>query len=165
MFFWWIGSFIYFKVAFDLAFDKDMAIIAAMLLAVMVCISAYYSAYFYAVKSGQHTAHIMFGKATNFLQSSWWVWVITALINIAVGKAIVFGFSKKLNNEISYDSLLFDFGRYRADEGWIFILLIIIPITFHYATVLAAIYFTDKNAKQRLSAEEKGTKESQHWME
>ena len=36
--FWWLGSFIFFKVVFDASFSRDMSVIAAVLLGIMVVI-------------------------------------------------------------------------------------------------------------------------------
>ncbi len=135
--FWWLGSFIFFKVIFDASFSRDMSVIAAILLGVMVAISVFSSGYFYATKMGAHLANVRLGQPSNYLGSAFMVWLLTAVANICVGKAIVFGFSKSLNRSLGGE-LLFR-GRYYADEGYLFAALIVLPITFHFATILFSV--------------------------
>lgn len=142
--FWWLGSFIYFKVVFDASFSRDMSVIAAILLGVMVAISVFASGYFYATKMGGHLAKVRLAQPSSYFGSAFTVWFLTAVANICLGKAIIFGFAKSLNRNFGGD-LLFR-GRYYADEGFLFAALIVIPVTFHFATILYSV-----NAQSKLA--------------
>ena len=135
--FWILGSFIFFKVAFDAAFNNDISIIASLLLSVMVGISIFYNSRFYAIQTGKHLARIKFSQTTNFFGKAFLAYLVTALTNIAIGKAIVFGFSKKFNRELGYD-LLFN-SRY-TEETFLFVILVIVPITLHFLIVLLGVH-------------------------
>lgn len=134
LFFWGLGSFVFFKVALDANFYRDISVVAAILLGVMIAISVFVSAFFYATRIGVHLARVRFGKPSNFFGSALIVWLLTALANILVGKAIVFGFSKSFNGELGGE-LLFKSRSY-TDEGLLFVAFIAIPITIHFLTIL-----------------------------
>lgn len=134
---WAFGSFVLFKVVLDVAFSRDVTVTASLLLGIMVAISVFASGYFYATKMGVHLAKIRLGRPSSFFGSAFSVWLVTALLNVGVGKAIVFGFSKKFNREFGGD-LLFQ-GSYNTDEGILFSMLIIIPVTLHFISVLFGV--------------------------
>lgn len=114
-----------------------MSVIAAILLGVMVAISVFSSGFFYATKMGAHLAKVRLGRPSNYFGSALMVWLVTAVGNICIGKAVVFGFSKSLNRSLGGE-LLFR-GRYYADEGFLFAALIVLPITIHFATILFGV--------------------------
>lgn len=137
LFFWGLGSFLFFKVILDVSFYRDTTVIAAILLGVMAAISVFACSYFFATKLGTHLARVRLGQRSSFLGSAFFIWLLTALANISIGKAIVFGFSKNFNRELGGE-LLFR-GRSYADEGFLFAALIAIPITFHFLTILFSV--------------------------
>ena len=124
----------FFKVIFDASFYRDTTVVAAILLGVMVAVSVFASSYYFATKLGTHLARVRLGQRSNFSGSALFTWLLTALANIGIGKAIVFGFSKNFNRELGGE--LFFKGRSYAEEGFLFAALIVIPITFHFLTIL-----------------------------
>ena len=145
--FWWLGSFLFFKVAFDASFSRDMSVIAAVLLGVMVAISVIASGYFCATKMSAHLARVRFGQRSSYFGSAFVVWLLAAVANICVGKAIVFGFAKSLNRSLGND-VFFSFDWY-VNEVLLFAALIVIPITFHFATVLFSVNVRSRSVRSR----------------
>lgn len=138
MFFWWLGSFVFFKVALDASFSQDTSVVSTVLLGAMVAISVFLSGYFYSTKMLVHLARVRLGEESRFFSSTRGVWILSVLANICLGKAIIFGFSKNLNRDVG-GGLLFDFGRYGREDALLFAALISIPITFHYLTILISV--------------------------
>ena len=135
--FWGLGSFVFFKIVFDVSFYReDVSVLAALLLGVMVSISVYVSTHFYATKMGVHIARIRFKQPSNYLAQTIKIWLIAAISNIFLGKGIVFGFAKEFNRALGGD-LLFRFTYSQYEERcMIFIGLVIIPVTVHFFTIL-----------------------------
>ncbi|MDA0787680.1 MAG: hypothetical protein O3B37_15475 [Proteobacteria bacterium] len=127
---WGFLSFVFFKIGLDASFGRDSTVIATMLLGVLVAASVFVTSFYYAARLGRHLALVRMGQPTSLFFPMLATWGIAVAANIVVGKAIIFGFSKRLNRELGGD-LLFDFG-YRFDEGIIFAILVIIPITVHF---------------------------------
>ncbi len=151
LFYWGIGSFIYFKVAFDIVFSRysaDMSVMAAMLLSIMVCISIACSTYLSTVKNDNDLPLIHSRGNTHFLRLSPRVWGLLAFANIALGKIIVFGFSKELNSAISGQHLLFDTRWNRAENGCLFVVLVLIPITLYCVSGWVRAHIMNKTAYQ-----------------
>lgn len=148
---WAFGAFLYFKIGLDFAFYREISVLGALLLGVMVGISAFAASYYYAVHMGTHLARVRFGGPSSFFKAALKIWILMVIADIAVAKGIVFGFSKNLNNELGGD-LLFR-GRSYTDEGLLFSVLVIVPITLHFVSVLYAVGVQSKTV-QRLDQSE-----------
>ncbi len=150
---WVFGGLLFFKIAIDALFYSDVSIIGALLLGIMVGISAFISAGLYAVKMGQHLARVNMGQRSNFFSATMLIWIIVIIINVLIGKLLVFGFAKSFNHSLGGD-VFYDFGRFRIDESLTFVALIALPVTLHYVSVLFGVWAQEKEMTERLSDSE-----------
>jgi hypothetical protein len=102
---------------------------------------------------GQHLARVTLGQASSFLGMTLLIWLVTAAINVVLGKLLVFGFAKRLNIELG-NAVFYKFGRYNNDETLTFIGIVVVPMTLHYLTVLFGANMQAKAARQRLGGPE-----------
>jgi hypothetical protein len=92
---WILGTFIYFKVAFDFAFFRDITIIAALLLSLITSINVYISARFYARNLGRSLAGSYFSSKNNKFTGNILIFLSSLTTNAIIAKLIIFGFSKR----------------------------------------------------------------------
>ncbi len=102
--YWGLASFVFYKVAFEIAFDNwglGISVIAAALLSGMVAISVHYASYWYMMV---YTKEAFKARVLKQEISLWdkifGIFIVTATLNFVLGRLIIFGFSKTLNQHL-----------------------------------------------------------------
>ena len=141
---WGILGFVFYKIVYDVSFHHNLTITASVLLALLSVGLVNLSSMVYA---NQFTiAKMNAAKNRNwfviFARAAFMITIVSVVINIAVSRLIIFGFSKRLNGEIEF------YKTYDGLEDFYIMLAIcaFVPV-MHYFSVL---FLADKSAKKDL---------------
>ncbi len=134
--FWGIGSAVFFKIAMGAAIT-DLSLVGSIVLGGMVAATVFISAGFYAHINGKHQAMMMMGQPSSSIFRAFPILIASVAANIALGKMLVFSFSKKFNSALGYDHLFYSessFRGYKQDHTIAF--MIIQTETAPYSVIL-----------------------------
>lgn len=132
---WGFGAFIVYKTVMDAAFYPDISIVAAFILGVITSASVFFGSGFYAARLGIYLARIRLGETPNLFGLMAPVFGVLALLNIVVGKIVVFGFSKEMNDYELGGDVFFEFTD-SVGEALVFSFIILIPLTANFASII-----------------------------
>lgn len=137
--YWGVGSFIYFKAAFDATFDDSdsMSIMAAALFAGMVAASVHWLNGWYNLLVTRYVESVSLEKLSQYWLPNLIPLSVGLIVNLVAGKIILFAFSKKLNEAVHYDVYWSGYGDI---EGWfLYLCIVLIPLIAHYLLIMFAV--------------------------
>lgn len=128
---WGFINFLYIKIFVDLLLDDEISIIATLLISVVFSVTLFHV-------TGKYALNLFYINGTSrpsrvslseIIGKTFSEFFVSLLAYFLVSRGIVFGFSKRLNQELS--------SNYDGTEQLIgFLLIIAIPFFLHYAMVL-----------------------------
>lgn len=145
---WGFFNFIYLKIATEAFLDEGMSIIAAFLISVIFSATIFVVSAKYAFKlfyiNGVDTPPLV--SLFEIIQRTILSFILFSIAYMAVSRGIVFGFSKRLNNEIS--------SSYDGTEMSVYLFaILLIPLLIHYAMSIFPTYYNSNEGLYDIAKE------------
>jgi hypothetical protein len=130
---WAFAAFLYFKIAFEAGFHSGISLVAALILGILFGVFVFAASGAYAfrlfrfnIEPGRYSA-----SALTLVGLTFWRFLLATTLFGVVARLVVFGFAPSLSREIRWQSY---YGI--ADEGPLFVLIILAPALLHYASCI-----------------------------
>jgi len=143
---WSFFGFLYFKVVFDATFRADLSIISSLLMSIVFGFLVFAASGVYASKLLEFnwTPGRVPARLSQIIGRTFWYFLGMMAVYAIVIRLIIFGFSKRMNNNID----LFDYRGNIDEEFIVFLIIIFIPFFIHYAM---CVFGTFNNANKKTS--------------